>query len=306
MDNFFSLFGKSMKELGKSPALLLAGFIVGVLSLPLLAGYGGLGETVRSIAVDFSQLLVPLLLMPFITGGALGYALEVREKGSSSVSTFIASATKNYPKMLVGGIIAFVVYYFLLTGITVFLLAGTTVDPFLGSILGFLMVGLTFFVLMSIEFYDIDIVSKGSGIMAAFRNSMDFARKNLLTAAGFFILAVVLKALTQLPLSFGLAGAMMTNETYYNALMAASNSSLNATNGTMAAANSSINMTTLLNMSPVTLSPEALAVVGIFQVLIQGFVFALLVLFKANLYLVVRNRKKITDFDYDFSEEKSP
>ncbi|BAI60404.1 conserved hypothetical protein [Methanocella paludicola SANAE] len=303
MDGFFSLFGKSMKELGKSPILLLAGLILGALSLPLLAGYIGVQQMIRSALVDFSQLVVPLLITPFITGGALGYALEVREKGSSSLSTFFASAKKSYPKLLICGIIAFIVYYFLLTAIMVFVLAGT-VDPFIGSMLGFLMLGLTFFVLMSIEFYDIDVVSKGSGIMAAFRNSMDFARKNLLTAAGFFIMAVVLKSLVQLPLSFGMAGAMISNETYYNALMAMSNASANATNAT--AANASVNMTTLLSMGNITLSPEALVVVGIFQMLIQGFVFALLALFKANLYMVVRNRKKITDFDYDFSDEESP
>jgi len=303
MDDFFSLFGKSMKDLGKSPILLLAGLIMGVLSLPLLAGYIGMGETIRSAFVDFSQLVVPLLITPYIVGGALGYAAEVREKGSSGLSTFLASAKKSYPKLLIGGIIAFIVYYFLLTAIMMFLLAGT-VDPFLGSLLGILVLGLALFVLMSIEYYDIDIVAKSSGVLAAFRGSVDFARKNLLTAAGFFILAVALKSLVQLPLSLGMAGAMISNETYYNALMAMSNVSMNATSAT--AANASVNMTTLLSMGNVTLSPEALVVVGIFQVLIQGFVFALLALFKANVYLTVRNRKKITDFDYDFSDEKSP
>lgn len=291
MDDFVSLFMKSLKGLGRSPVLLLAGFAVGVLSLPLLAGYGGLDEATRAIAVDFSQLLLPLVIMPFITGGALGYAVEVRNNGSSSLSTFISSATKNYIKMLVAGIISFVVFYFLLTGIMVFLLAGTSFGPFIGSIMGFLMLALTFFVLMSIEFYDIDIVAKGGGIMGAFRNSMDFARRNLWTAGGFFILALIFKALIQMPLSFGLAGAMMSNETYFNALTSA---------------NASINATSLLSMEPVTIGPGLLLGVAIFQVLIQGFVFALLALFKAEVYLTVKSRKKITDFDYEFSDEKSP
>jgi hypothetical protein len=291
MDDFVSLFMKSLRGLGRSPVLLLAGFAVGVLSLPLLAGYGGLDEATRAIAVDFSQLLLPLVIMPFITGGALGYAAEVRNNGSSSLSTFIGSATKNYIKMLVAGIISFVVFYFLLTGIMVFLLAGTSFGPFIGSIMGFLMLALTFFVLMSIEFYDIDIVAKGGGIMGAFRNSMDFVRRNLRTAVGFFILALIFKALVQMPLSFGLAGAMISNETYYNALTSA---------------NASINATSLLSMEPVAIGPGLLIGVAIFQVLIQGFVFALLALFKAEVYLTVKSRKKITDFDYDFSDEKAP
>jgi hypothetical protein len=305
MDDFVSIFMKSLKALGKSPVLLLAGFAVGVLALPLLAGYGGLGETIRSVGVDFSQLLVPLVILPFITGGALGYAVEVREKGSSSLNTFISSAARYYPKMLVCGIIAFTVYYFLLTGILVFLLAGT-IDPFLGSMLGFLTLALTFFILMSIEFYDISIVTEGSGIIAAFKNSIDFARKNLWTVVAFFVLALVLKALIQLPLTFGMAGTMMTNETYYNALLAASNVSVNATNSSLAASNSSINMTSLLSMDTITMSPAALGAVAVFQVLLQGFVFALLALFKADLYLTVKNRKRITDFDYDFSDGKAP
>lgn len=304
MDDFVSIFTRSLRALGKSPVLLLAGFAAGVLALPLLAGYGGIEETIRAMAVDFSQLLVPLLITPFLTGGALGYALEVREKGASGFSTFLSSGAKHYPRMLVCGIIAFIVYYFLMTGILVFLLAGTMADPFLGSMLGFLVLALSFFILMSIEFYDISLVADGPGIMGAFKGSIDFVRKNLWTAVAFFVLAIVLKALIQLPLTFGLAGAMMTNETYFNALLAASNASLNATNAT--AANSSLNMTALLNADTITLSPAALGVVAVFQVLLQGFVFALLVLLKADLFRTVKSRKRITDFDYDFSDDKVP
>ena len=311
MDDVLSLFGKSLKEVGKSPVLLIAGLVVGVLSLPLLAGYGGLDETIRSIAVDFSQLFVPLLILPFVTGGALGYAMEVREKGSSSLKTFTASAVKHYPKMIMGGIIAFVAYYILLTGVMVFLVAGAVVDPFLGSLMGLLVLAIAFLVLMAIEFYDISIVADGTGVMDAFKKSIDFARKNLTSVVVFFIVAVVLKALIQLPLSFGMAGAMLSNQTYYNAFLAASNASFNnstltASNSTLLTANSSFNATSLLNMAPITLSTEALIVVGIFQVLLQGFVFAFLAIYKTEVYLTTKGHKKITDFDYDFSEEKTP
>lgn len=301
MDNVLSLFGKSMKEMGKSPVLLAAGFAVGVLSLPLLAGYGDIGETVRSLAVDFSQLFVPLLVLPFIGGGAIGYAVEVREKGSSDLSAFVASGVKHYPRMIMGGVIAFIVYYFLTAGSVLFALVGIMADPFLGSALGFIAMALAFFILMAIEFYDAAIVARGLGVIAAFRDSVDFARKNLATVAVFFLIVLVLKALVQVPLSFGLAGAMMANETYYSALMAASNSSL--ANGT--AVNGTLDLASLMTADTVRLGAGALATVGVFQVLVQGFVYALLTLFKVEVYLTTTSRKKITDFDYDFSDEKT-
>jgi hypothetical protein len=326
MNEFISLLAKSLKNLGNSPVLWIVGFIVGALSLPLLAQYAGLDDTMKSIAIDFSQLVLPILIMPFLAGGALGYALEVRKDGSSSLKTFLASATKNYPKMLMGGILAFCIYYFLVTGIMVFLLAGSLFDPFLGSIMGILMVGLTFLCLTAIEFYDISIVAENTGVMAAFKNSIDFARKNLGMVVVFFLLAVFLKAMVQAPLSVGLAGAMMTNQTYYDALMnytlnatsaanvtaanvtAANITALNATATNATALNSTAyNMTSLFTMSPPPMGPGLLGAVGLFQMVVQGFVFALLALFKADFYLSVRQKKKITDFDYDFSsEEKSP
>jgi hypothetical protein len=290
MDDFVSIFRKSLKELGKSPLLLMAGFAVGVLSLPMLASYGEFGELTRSIAVNFSQLLFPLLIMPFIMGGALGYAVEVRNKGSSSLSTFIGAGMTNYVKMLIGAIISFVAFYILMAGVMLFLLVGGLGDPFIGSILGFLALALAFFCLLSIEFYDIAIVAEGSGVIAAFKGSIDFVRRNLASAAAFFLTAVIFKSLIQLPLSFGLAGAMMSNETYYNALMGA---------------NASINATDILSMAPVAMGTGSLLTVAAFQVLVQGFVVALLVLFKTELYLTVKSRKRITDFDYEFPDEKT-
>ena len=76
-------------------------------------------------------------------------------------------------------------------------------------------------------------------------------------------------------------------------------------NSSLMASNSSMNMTALLTQSPITLSPEALIVIGIAQVLFQAFIFALLIIYKTELYLTTKVRKKITDFDYDFSDEKS-
>ncbi len=288
MDDFVSIFKSSVKELGSSPVLLIAGFVVGILSIPMLANYGQFDETAKAIAIDYSQILLPLLIMPFITGGALGYAVEVRQKGSSSLQSFINSAVKNYAKMLIGGIISYIAFYLLFTGILVTILAGGLGDPFIMSLLGTLSMLLTFLVLMAIEFYDISIVAESPGIIQAYKNSINFVRRNLASAVPFFIILLILKALVQMPLSFGMAGSMMSNETYYTALMGA---------------NSTLNSTAMLNMAPVTMGPTSIAMVAVFQVTVQGFVFAFLALYKTEFYLSVKGRKRITDFDYQFSEE---
>jgi hypothetical protein len=44
--------------------------------------------------------------------------------------------------------------------------------------------------------------------------------------------------------------------------------------------------------------------VAILQVIIQGFVFAFVILYKTEFYLTVKDRRKITDFDYSFDEKK--
>ncbi len=289
MDDFISIFGKSVREMGGSPILLVAGLVVGALSIPVLAGYGEFSEAVKSIAVNYSQLILPILIMPFVTGGALGYAAEVKNKGASSLSTFIDAAVKSYAKMVMAGIISFAVFYFLITGMMLLLLTGVSVDPFMGSIMGFLALGLAFLCLLSIEFYDIGIIADGLGVIASFKNSIGFVRRNLPAAAGFFVIAVVLKALVQLPLSFGLAGAMMANESYM----------------ALVGANASMNVTEALSLAPVTLGVGALLTVAAFQIIIQGLVFSFLALLKAELYLTLKNKKKITDFDYDFSADSS-
>jgi hypothetical protein len=298
MDDFISIIRKSIKELGGSPALLAAGFAVGVLSLSALASYGRFDEVIKMIAADYSMLLLPLLIMPFFTGGALGYAVEVRKNGSSSLSAFISSGVKNYVRMLMAGIIALVAFYFFITGVGLFLFIGGMGDPFIGSLLGFLTLALTFLCLMAIEFYDVSIIAEGSGVIAAFRNSIGFVKRNLLAATGFFLIVLFLKFLLQMPLSFGLAGAMMTNQTYYDAMMNASNAT--------AANSTALNMTSILSMGPVTLGTGGLVTVAAFQVILQGFVFAFLALYKTEFYLTVKARKKITDFDYDFRDEPPP
>jgi len=301
MGDFISILLKSVRELGRSPVLLLAGFVVGALSLSGLASYGQFDDTVRSIAGNFSQVFIPLLIMPFMTGGALGYAVEVRKNGSSSLATFLKSGARNYVRMLMAPIVAFIVFYILFFAVFVSLLMAGIGDPLTGSLLFGLTVALAFFCLMAIEFYDISIIGEQAGVLAAFRNSIGFVKRNLLIAAAFFVIVVILEFLLQVPLSFGLAGAMMANQTYYDALMnsPATTGSSNAT----AANSTALNMTSLLGAGPVPIGTGGLVTVGIFQVILQGFVFAFLALYKTEFYLSVKGRKKITDFDYDFSDE---
>ena len=54
----------------------------------------------------------------------------------------------------------------------------------------------------------------------------------------------------------------------------------------------------------VTFSASSLIMVAILQTIIQGFVFAFVTLYKVEFYLTVRERRKITDFDYTFDEKK--
>jgi hypothetical protein len=94
----------------------------------------------------------------------------------------------------------------------------------------------------------------------------------------------------------------MSNQTYYNAL-AGINSSVNGSLN--ASVNSTLNATSFLSMGPISLDTGSLVTVAFFQVLLQGFVFALLALLKAEVYLTEKQKKRITDFDYDFSDEKA-
>ncbi len=88
----------------------------------------------------------------------------------------------------------------------------------------------------------------------------------------------------------------MTNSTFMN-MTSTMNTSLNSTlNSTF---------TTALT-TPVTFSAPSLMMVAILQVIIQGFAFAFVTLYKTEFYMTVKDRRKITDFDYNFTDEKKP
>ena len=307
-DDFFSILQKSIQKLSNSPILLLAGLAIGILSLPGLAVYGKLDIVIQNLASGFMLVVVPLLLMPFFLGGALGYALELRRNGKASLKTFIDSGIKNYRGLFLAGIIAFVIYYImmfiLLIGMGLFI-----ESPFVGVLMLVASIVLSFLCLMAIEFYDIVIVAEGAGVFQAFSKSVDFVRRNLLAIILFFVIILVVKYLVQVPLMAGVTGEYMTNSTYMN-MTSALNSSLFSSSFN-ASTNSSINpaLNSTLNTAlstPISFSGPALALVAILQIVLQTVVFAFVTLFKVEFYETMKSRRKITDIDYDFADEKEP
>jgi hypothetical protein len=293
-DDFSSILQKSIKKLSNSPVLLLAGLIAGILSVSGLAIYGHFDTTIQNLASIVTVVVLPLIVMPFIVGGALGYALELRRKNKSSLKTFIDSGTKYYVRLFMGAIVAFLAYYFLI--FMLFLAFGIFMaDPLIGVLLLVGAVVLSFIGLMAIEFYDIAIVAEGANVMEAFSRSIDFTRRNLAQVVVFFIIIVLAKyILVQIPLIGGATGEYMTNSTFMN-MTSSLNTSLNSTmNSTF---------TTALS-TPITFGATSLLMVAVLQVIIQGFVFAFVILYKTEFYLTVKDRRKITDFDYKFDEKK--
>lgn len=282
MDSLVSMIGKSLKGLGKSPALFIMGVVLGILSIPALIQYGQFDDNTSLIAGYYTVFVFPLLILPFFTGGSLGFAVEARKNGASGMATFLQSAVKNYPKMFAAGAIAFIVYYILNLSQS----ASGLVDPAIGDFLGTLLIIVMFFALMAIEFYDIGIVADGLGIVATFRNSIDFVRRSLAAVIMFFILLLALKYAVQIPTSFGMALSIMSSPAY---------------NSTIGGLNSSLNSTALMDLLTTTkMSLSILIAVGVMQAVVQGFVFAFLALFKTEFYLDMKEHKNITDFDYKF------
>ncbi len=295
-DDFSSILQKSIKKLSNSPVLLIAGILVGIFSLPSLAIYGHFDTTVQDMASVFTVMVLPLIIMPFIVGGALGYALEARQKNTSSLKTFVDSGAKFYVKLFFGGIVAFLAFYFLIFTLAlafeIFL-----ADPLIGVLLLAGAFVLSFLGLMAIEFYDIAIVADGANVKEAFSKSIEFARRNLALVVVFFIILLLAKyILVQIPLMGGATGEYMTNSTFMN-MTSSMNTSLNSTlNSTF---------TTALT-TPVTFSAPSLMMVAILQAIIQGIAFAFVTLFKTEFYMTLKDRRKITDFDYNFTDEKKP
>lgn len=289
MEDFFTALSKGLKGLANSPVLLMAGILVGILTVPGLLAYGKFDELVVALSANY-MILFPLLVMPFITGGALSYAIEVSKVGASSLSTFLAGAKKYYMRLLLAGIAAYILFHFLgLSVLVVMLGSGMAGDALLTLLLTLVSVVFMFIVLMMIEFYDVIIVSGNTGIVQSFRGSVSFVKSNFMLVLPFFVIIILVKLLIQFPLIAGMTAEMATNETYLQSYMDV-NQSLN---------------TSLVNPVPINMGSVTLISVAIFQSVVQGFVFAFVMLYKVEFYRMVSGRKKITDFDYDFSRDGS-
>jgi hypothetical protein len=294
MDDFGSVLRKGLAGAGKGAPLLAAGLIAG------LAYAIGLFNTVDVTTADTPSILVsalisfiPLVVVPYVTGGALGYALEASAGGNPGWPTFFASARKHYSSLFLAGIAIF-----LLFNLALLSLISGSVDVVLLCMTGLFTLFALFLALMFLEFYDVAIVSGDLGTVDGLRASFTFVRKNLLRVLPFFLIVLFAKLLVQLPLFF--------TETLRMAAVIGDNYSLffnNTTNGTLN--ETFLNATLAAQATP--MGTPSLIAVAVLQILVQMIVFAFVISYKVEFWRWAgsfKAAKKITDFDYDFSDEK--
>ena len=302
MDDFTSALRRGLSGTVKSPVFIVAGLLAGVVTAIALIQYGPLGSTVsgtepdmiETIVVLLASTVLPMFVMPFLLGGALGCAVAQSAGGSASWGLFMGSAKKHYMNLLMAGIGAWLVFYLLSLILLVLIVLGS-VSVVLMMLLLVLGIVIMFIGLMFIEFYDISIVAGGADFLRSFGASIGFVRKHLPVVVPFFLIVVGLKLLVQLPLltAYMLKGLtiLTANMTYYE------NGTVNAT-----LMNETVNSTALA-MQSISFSAPSLAAIMLLQGLVQAVVFAFVVSYKAEFYQWARNLKKITDFDYDFSAD---
>lgn len=308
--DFGSILKRAIKGTLNNPVLIAAGFLTSLLAAPGLLIYGQLNYDLKSIASLYSTFIYYIVILPFFTGGMLGYALEYTKTGSSSVSTFLKSAVKNYLKLAMAGVISFIVFYVcMLLVVLLPVIALGMGEGFLFLVLSLLSYVIFFVIVMLIEFYDIDIVEKGSGIIDSYKNSIALVRANLIPAILFFTIVIVAKILVTLPSYSAILPGMMAE--YSNMTIDGVNGSVNTTlNSTL---NSTIDVASnaSLSLDLPSIATDALLGIILLQVVIQTVVFAFVAVYKSEFYLAHKDgavaatkKKKITDFDYDFSEEE--
>jgi hypothetical protein len=298
MDDFASVLRKGLAGAGKGAPLLVAGLIAGLVYAV------GLFNTVDVTTADTIKILVsalvafiPLVVIPYVTGGALGYALEASAGGKPGWPTFFESASKHYVSLLFAGVIVLIISTLMGYPLALLLFTGVG-DMSLLCMTELLTYVAMFFVMMFLEFYDVAIVSEGLSAMDGLRVSFAFVRKNLRRVVLFFLIVLVAKLFVQLP--------GYTAETLRIAATLGGNISLmfnNTTNGTLN--ESYLNSTITALATPMSTS-SLIAVAGL-QILLQIIVFAFVISFKAEFWRWAKSykaAKKITDFDYDFSEKK--
>jgi hypothetical protein len=296
MDDFASVLRKGLTGAGRGTPLLAAGLIAA------LVYASGLFNNAYVESADISALLIsasisflPLVVVPYVTGGALGYALEASAGGKPGWPTFFASANKHFRSLFIAGILILLIST-LLGYPAVLMLASGLGDMSLLCMAELLTFALLFIALMFLEFYDVAIVSADLGAMDGLRASVAFVRKNLRRVLPFFLIVLVAKLFVQMPLLAAEMLRMMaeigTNYTlYFN----------NTSNGTL--------NTTYLNSSlaaaATPLGTPTLIAIAVLQILVQTIVFAFIIAYKVEFFQWVKSFKSITDFDYDFSDEKN-
>jgi hypothetical protein len=302
MDDFISVLKKGAAGAAKGAVLPVAGLAAGLINaLGLVqyspAGAAALNDTtslVPLIAVTTMAVLLPLIVLPFLLGGALGYAVEAVSGGRPGWPAFVSSGKRHYVRLLAAGIVAWIIFY-LLALMTTVLFAFGALAPALLPVVVILALAVMFVCLMLIEFYDISIVSEGTDFFRAFAASAGFASRHLSLVVPFFLIVAAAKVVAQLPIFTAIfvrtVAELAANFSYYNG----------TANGTL---NSTYANATLLAAQTAPFSLPALLGVAILQVLAQAVAFAFVVYYKAEFYRWVKGIKRITDFDYDFSQEK--
>ncbi len=300
MDDFASVLRKGFAGAGKGAPLLAAGLIAGlVYAIGLFNNVDVTTADTPTILISALVSFIPLVVVPYVTGGALGYALEAAAGGKPGWPTFFESARKHYVSLLFAGLIVLIISTLLGYPVALLLVTGAGDMSLLCIVELFAFVAM-FLVLMFLEFYDVAIVSEGLSAMDGLRASFAFVRKNLRRVLPFFLVVLVAKLFVQLP--------AYTAETLRIAATIGGNLSLmfnNTTNGTVNESYLNSTMTALAN-NPMSMS--SLIAVAALQILMQVVVFAFVISLKAEFWRWAKSyktAKKITDFDYDFSDEKT-
>jgi hypothetical protein len=302
MDDFASVLKRGFAGAGKGAPLLVAGLIVALsYAIGLFNNVDVMTADTLTVLLSAAISFIPLVVVPYVTGGALGYALEMSAGGKPGWPTFFEAARKHYFSLFFAGFIIFLIFNIALLA----MIAGAIDIILLCMAFVFVIVALLA-ILMFLEFYDVAIVSENLGAMDGLRVSFAFVRKNLVRVLPFFIIVLVAKLFVQLPLY--VVDTLRMVATFINMTANSSgNYSIFFNNTTTGTLNESfLNTTMAAQMTP--LSTPSLIAVAVLQVLLQIIVFAFVISFKVEFWRwakTYKSAKKITDFDYDFSQEKN-
>ncbi len=295
MDDFASVLRKGFAGAGKGAPLLAAGLIVAlVYAVGLFNNVDVTTADTPTILLSAIVSFLPLVVVPYVTGGALGYALEMSAGGKPGWPTFFESARKHYFSLFFAGFIIFLIF-----NIALLLMIAGAVDVILLCMTFLFAIVALLAILMFLEFYDVAIVSENLGAMDGLRASFAFVRKNLGRVLPFFLIVLVAKCIVQLPL--------YVVDTLRMVAVLGDNYSLFFNNTTTGTLNETfLNTTIAAQATP--LSTPSLIAVAVLQILLQIIVFAFVISFKVEFWRwakTYKTAKKITDFDYDFSQEKN-